>query len=260
MPSGVDGLERPPDIPVEASFNEFVKEVGGQLVSEIIVDKSKQPQNADYYFPDVNVIVELKCFEKDLFNCVEDVERIGRIIQKHSESGVVPGYIGFRWVVGQVPAPREYRRDMLSLARRSIENAVRRANKQIKQTKELLSAPNARGLVILANDGNYFSHPAEAFALICQVMAEHFMESAIDGVVYFTVNVVARDPRSDRELTLWSPAYRKEGDELGNFVNQLGSDWHAFYSRKIGQDYLGFKSNDYRALKLMRFFKPPKAP
>lgn len=89
-------------------------------------------------------------------------------------------------------------------------------------------------------------------------MQEHFLDSNIDGFVYFTVNVVANDPRSERELMTWIPAYRKEGDALGDFVNKLGSDWGKFYSRKIGQDVPAFQTDDIRILRMMRFSKRPK--
>lgn len=254
LPEGVDGLERPDPIPVEASFNEFVVELGGQLVSDLMPATPSRPLNADYYFPVDGVIVELKCFEKNLFNCYEDVPRILSIIERHRDSGAVSGYKGLRWVLGQEHIPQEYRRDMLSLARRHIEDVIRKADKQIRSTKALLNLPNARGLVLLANDGNYFSHPAEAVALICQVMQEHFLESSVDGFVYFTVNVVAKAPGTDRELAFWIPVYRKEGDEVGSFVNRLGSEWNSFYARKVGQDMPKFQSEDMRILMQMRLF------
>lgn len=255
MPPGVEGLKRPEPIPVEASFNEFVKEVGGELVGDLIPKDPNQPKNADYLFTKSNVVVELKCFEKDLFNTPEDVPRIGKIIERHNEK--VTGSEAIQWLYRRRPAPKEYRRDMLSLARRQIEGTVRTANKQIQATKEVLNIPDARGLVLLANDGNYFLEPMQAFYLIIQVMIEHFMDCSIDGFVYFSVNVAAEDPRTDRELMFWMPSYNKEDDvELSSFVNRLGADWNSFYSRKIGQDVPNFQTDDFRSSALLRLLKP----
>lgn len=255
MPQGVEGLIRPEPLPVEETFNEYVKQFGGQLISELLQTDPQRPQNADYYFPSHGAIAELKCFEKDLFNNREDVERIGHIIQKNHESGLVDGYKGFRWLLGQEPLPSEYRRDMLSLARRYYENAIRKADKQIESTKKLLDLPNARGLVLLANDGNYFSHPAEAASLIAQVMQNHFMESHIDGFVYFTVNTVVKVSDNNGELMYWVPSYRETGDGLADFVNHLGAGWGDFFAEKIGQEAPRFQTEDIRVTSLMRNFK-----
>ena len=258
MPQGVEGLLRPDPLPVEATFNEYVKQFGGQLICELLQTDPQRPQNADYYFPLYGVIAELKCFEKDLFNNLDDVERINRIIKKNHDSGAVDGYRGFRWLLGQEPLPSEYRRDTIVLAKRYYENAIRKADKQIKSTKKLLNLPNARGLVLLANDGNYFSHPAEAVSLIAQVMQQHFMKSHLDGFVYFTVNTVVKVPGNDRELLFWVPSYRKTGDELADFVNVLGAGWGRFYEKKIGQEVPSLQTEDARVTALMSNFKCSK--
>lgn len=259
MPQGIEGLVRPDPLPVEATFNEYVKKFGGQLISELLHADPQRPQNADYFFSSHSVIAELKCFEKDLFNNREDVERIGRIIKKNHDSGLVDGYRGFRWLLGQEQLPSEYRRDMLTLARRYYENAIRKADKQIESTKKLLDLPNARGLVLLANDGNYFSHPADALGLIAQVMQNHFMKSHLDGFVYFTVNTVIKVPDNDRELLYWVPSYRKTGDGLADFVNLLGAGWGDFYAEKIGQEVPRVQTEDAQVTTIMRNFKYPKS-
>jgi hypothetical protein len=257
MPDGEAGLTRPDAAPVEATFNEFVVDFGGTLVGGLIPNAKEHPKNADYFFRDDDVIAELKSFEKDLFNVPEDVERIFKIIAKHRDSGAVSGYRGFRWAIGQDPIPVEYRRDMLSLARRSIEHAVRQANKQIRSTKQLLNKPDAKGIVLLANDGNHFSHPAEAVMLICQVMEAHFLDSDIDGFVYFTANTPAKVPDNARELNYWVPVYRLEHDPLSNFVNRLGEGWGEFYAKTIGQQVPRFQTDDVRVILPMRLNRFP---
>jgi hypothetical protein len=110
----------------------------------------------------------------------------------------------------------------------------------------------------LANDGNYFSHPAEAVGLIAQVMQQHFMASHLDGFVYFTVNSVVKVPGNDRELLFWVPSYRKTGDELADFVNLLGAGWGTFYAEKVGQDVPSFQTEDARVTALMQNFRYPR--
>jgi len=52
--------ERPAPIDIEAAFDEFVQDLGGYKISDLIEDKSAMPQNADYLFREQNVIAELK--------------------------------------------------------------------------------------------------------------------------------------------------------------------------------------------------------
>jgi hypothetical protein len=214
------------------------------------------PKNADYYFPSEDVIVELKCFEKDLFSDPADVDRLFRIVERHGNT--VTGQEAVQWALGLELLPPEYRRDMLSLARRSVEEAVRTANEQIKSTKQALRRPSARGLVFLANDGNYFLQPAEAVALISKLMEQRFRASEIDGFVYFTANTVAEVPGVDHQLTYWIPAYREEGDVLGDFVDRLGARWQNFSSRKIGEHVPTIQTDDVSILKHMKLIHFPK--
>ncbi|MBK9353836.1 MAG: hypothetical protein IPN09_07700, partial [Bacteroidetes bacterium] len=63
----MEELKRPENVNVEDFFNEYVEYFGGQVISnneQNLVDRA----NADYLFKDDNVIAELKCFQKDLFN------------------------------------------------------------------------------------------------------------------------------------------------------------------------------------------------
>ncbi len=250
------GLKPPPPIPVEESFNEFVEEFGGELVSKLMPKDKNLPRNADYLFRQDVVVSELKCLEKDLFNNLEDVERIGKIIQKHSLNETVSGHTGFRWVLGQERLPKEYYRDMLNLTKRTIETAIRGAKKQIENTKAHFGLPNAQGLLLLANDGNYFLESREFFALTCQLMQERFLDSSIDGFVYFTVNMPAKLSGHSREMLVWVPAYRTEKNEiLSSFVNKLGFEWNRFYEKKIGQEVPNYQTQDVEALISMKFIK-----
>lgn len=230
---------QPPDpISVRESFAEFVREFGGEVVDDWLSKDPNPPKNADYLFRKENVVAELKCLEKDSFNDAGDVERVGRLIQKWIKNGSVDGYTAFRWVLGQEHLPAECYREMVELTARTIKTAVRSAKKQIERMKEQLNMPQANGLLLLANDGNYFLQHQHFFGLICQVMQHpDFINSSIDGFVYFTANMPVRMPEQEREMLLWSPAYRDENNKpLSSFVNAVGAKWFSFYQRKIGQE------------------------
>lgn len=254
---------QPPDpIPVRESFAEFVREFGGEVIDDFLPKDPHSPKNADYVFRKDNVVAELKCLEKDSFNDEEDVERLGRLIQKWTTNGTVDGYTAFRWVLGQEHLPAECYREMVELAARTIKTAVRSAKKQIERMKEQSGLPQANGLLLLANDGNYFLQHQHFIGLTCQVMQHpDFINSSIDGFVYFTANMPMSMPRQEREMLLWSPSYRDENNEsLSKFVNALGARWFSFYQRKIGQEEVPIiQIEDFDegidALKFMRHLK-----
>ncbi|GAC1370299.1 MAG: hypothetical protein NVS3B3_02520 [Aquirhabdus sp.] len=254
-------MNRPKPIPVEESFNEFVIEFGGELVSSLMSQEKTLPRNADYLFRNEHVIAELKCLEKNSFNNDEDVGRLGNLIQKWTSSKIINGSNAIKWLNGQERLPSECYQDMINLAARTIETAIRSAKKQIELTKVFFDLPEANGVLLLVNDGNYFLEHQHIFALTCQIMERKFKNSSIDGFVYFSVNMPAVMPEHKLEMLPWFPAYRDENNEsLGAFINKLGEQWIAFYRNKIGQEEIPIhKIKDFdegvEKLQSMRYLK-----
>ena len=54
-------------IDIEKEFDNFVPEVGGQRVDELI-GKSPNFDNADYVFDDDKIVAELKCLQENKLN------------------------------------------------------------------------------------------------------------------------------------------------------------------------------------------------
>lgn len=226
----MEELERRGPMELEPLFNGFVVEYGGDLVSNLI-PRDNVSLNADYVFKKHEVIAELKCFEKDLFNDKDEGARIETLVNKWIENGWLNDEnIKDVLVTG---LPKECRTDMIKAARKTIDRIIHHANKQIIATKSLLNIPNAKGLLLLCNDGNYFLSPLQFVALICDVMQKKYMESDIDGFVYFTVNQISRSPDDEIDHRIWYPVYRKEEDPLGDFVNELGSSFNDIYYPKV---------------------------
>ncbi|HRN46448.1 MAG TPA: hypothetical protein PKW69_00330 [Niabella sp.] len=125
---------------------------------------------------------------------------------------------------------------MIKKCSKTIERAIHHANEQIGETKKLLSVTDAKGLVLLANDGNYFLQHNIFIVLIADIMHRKFLNSEIDGFVYFTVNQVASMPNSPLDWHLWTPGYRQQNDDLlGSFVNRLGDSFlNNFYTKLTG--------------------------
>jgi len=91
-------------------------------------------------------------------------------------------------------------------------------------------------------------------------MQQKFLDSHIDGFVYFTANMPADVPGQKREMLIWAPAYRDENnDSLARFVNNLGERWIEFYQRQIGQEIPRYEIADAdkgaALLRSMKFIK-----
>lgn len=231
----MEELKRPENVNVEEFFNEYVEYFGGQVVSKSDQNLTDRP-NADYLFKNDNVVAELKCFQKDLFNSEEDIPRIFNFLDKWEHKNLIEQGDKIKIILGSKQLPKECYTDLLNACTKTIDRALHKANKQIKESKKTFSLPDAKGLVLLCNDGNYFVQNDAFLGLIANLMGRKYMESDIDGFVYFTLNQVSTIPNSDLDWQLWVPSYRDENDEdFGNFVNKLGYKFqNEFYTLKTG--------------------------
>ena len=231
-------MKRPPVIPVEESFDKFVYQLGGKRVSDLLVDSANFQKNADYWFFTPRVILELKCFEKDLFNSEEDAERLVKLQNKWEKQGLTTGSDFIQFLFNVKPLPPECYRDMVSACRRTIESAIRKAKTQLIESRKISGLENAETLILLANDGNYFLQHPQMFSLICNLMATNFADAPISGIVYFTANMPASIRDEDREMLCWFPAYSDTANEdLAHFVNYLGEQWWSFYQSLVEQEF-----------------------
>src|SRR3954470_23850575 len=77
----------PPDMDVEAVFNDFVEDFGEELISKLFISQGRSPKNADYFFRDRSVVAELKCLEKDYFNDGKVGEKVNALLNKWMRAG-----------------------------------------------------------------------------------------------------------------------------------------------------------------------------
>lgn len=227
-----------PRLKVEENFNEFVREIGGELVQNLIPKMHNLPRNADYFFASDCVIAELKCLEKDLFQDEKYRKKLDRMYERWVLGGLIRPLTS---ATDTVRLPEECSQEMLRLARRTIEDRIRSADNQIKETKASLDKPQAKGLLLLANDGNYSFESSAIRYLAGQILLARGEGSSIDGFVYFTVNMQATIPGSEKNWTVWAPAYRTAtgNENLMEFVDRIGSQWASFYAKKLGENVKG---------------------
>lgn len=242
----------PPPMPVEESFNEFVEEFGGELVSKLL---SKNPpfKNADYFFQNKSIVAELKCLEKDTFRDREYRKKMGILYDKWVRQGLISDTLFRPAVIETENLPMECQLDIANLLKPPVERRIKEANRQIKQTKEHFDLPEARGLLLLVNDGNYSLESDAIMYLVGRSIKTQF--AAIHTVIYFTVNMLADMPSIDRDALIWLDAPRVQGEELPReFLNALRDGWISFFERKTGEDIPQFESSndDIEKIKFLR--------
>jgi hypothetical protein len=219
---------------VEAVMNQFVIESGGNLVSHVVSERI-QSLNADYVFFRKNIISELKCFQKDLFSQEDDADRLNNLIDKWMQEGWFDNNKKVKKMLKSGYWHPELVEQFLKMARKSIDATIHKGNKQIGETKKLLDLPNARGLLFLCNDGNYFLPPHQFMDTIMDIITNKYLDSNIDCFIFFTINQLAYLP-SEGGAQMWYPFFKndeiKDGD-FGMFAEELRLSFFNSYMPKL---------------------------
>lgn len=221
-------MERPAPIAVEDFFCQFIRSVGGYLLTDL-ANVPDNTWNADFVFPDEDIIIELKTFQKDVFGDSEDVPRILNLLNNWAQRGWIEEGDKVKYALGVKKLPQNCWAEMVDKVLKTIERAIHHANKQLTSSRVLLKMPNSRCVIFLVNDGNYFFNNQQMLAAICQVWERKFEKSEIDCIVYLTLNQVSNRQNSNLDWLVWSPVYSLNKDTaLCSFVNKLGGNFIDF--------------------------------
>jgi hypothetical protein len=231
-PNTKESSERPEPVDIESTFNQFVNFYGGKQVANMFENPITTP-NADYYFPEQNVIAELKCFENDMASG-DGFERMEKLFESWLSRGLIKDDEFFKMAFGVIPYPQQCIKELWASIRKSIDYVLDKAAKQVRETTQLLGKPDASTLLLLCNDGNYGLTHAEYMAMICDLMV-HKYANEVDGFVYFTYNQTAIIPGSDIDKQLWTASYSDSApDKVVDFVDDLGAKYYKFMEDLTG--------------------------
>jgi hypothetical protein len=194
----------------EAHWNAFVPTVGGELVSPLI--HRQGVKNADYLFRTSKVIAELKVLETEFTHTPETFEKIKRLMNSKSEDS-------------------NFQNELLRILKTPLQQIIKKANRQIRETKNELGLTGFRGVVICVNDGFRGIRPQTVIGLLAQILNSESYNS-MRCLIYQT-NHYVEIPESPSTVLLWAPMYSpKADDDLVDFVNDLGRGWRK-YANKI---------------------------
>ncbi len=217
-------------IDVEQSWREFVRCVGGQVVEDI-VPEPRIFENADFLFPDILSVAELKEIQTE-FNRFPAFQKgfealLARLTQ--SDPTWRPELLG-----GSGGYPDWFSREFVRLFRPPISRVLKKANRQIRETKEHFKIEASTGILVFVNDGFTALEPHWVRSLACNLLSNSY--SSIDCLLYLTVNRYVEIPNSDVPRLLWMPTYSDRApNTLVDFIDDLGRKWFNFLESNIGQ-------------------------
>lgn len=251
-----------PFIPIEEACDAAFEKIGGVRVDSIIAaspkltgaDGTPNFSNADYLFQSDGVIAELKNLEEDPMKGPAFKEKVAKLIDRWANEGKSLVYGD---ILDTSKLPEECAQEFYGLLRSPFENSVlKKANKQIRETKVALNLPNAKGLLLLANEGNLTFDPGVTFYLLDHALRGQY--SNIDHVIFFTANLKMDLPWIARNVYMWADVRFKSRKRIDDaFLDRLKSAWIAEVQERVGKKVPFVHTNmSPDEIRLMRFQKP----
>lgn len=179
-----------PHLSVERVFDQIVAASGGRRI-DAMLGKRIEWENADYHFDSPLVIAELKELHNDHNGDRGLVEQVSTIYAKYVARGMVPPLPRTQTIrIDLLPEP--CRMEMITPFKRKLEAPVKKAARQIKETKRRLSMESALGLLILVNEGSTFLTPEITAFFLHHILKGQY--SGINHIIYCSVNMALEGP------------------------------------------------------------------
>lgn len=210
---------------VEQAWDELVNSQGGERVDKY-VGKSPSFDNADYIFQKDKVVIELKEIQTEFGNKPAFREKFSLLISKLIEKE--PDFFPFR-----NPLPRWFFQEYIRIFRPPLSRTLKKANKQIRETKHYFNIETPTGIAVFVNDGFVSLGPEEILAIASNILMHSY--SSIDCFIYVTVNRYVEVKGSSEPKLIWAPVYSdRVQDKIYDFVNLLGEKWGDYLEKKLG--------------------------
>jgi hypothetical protein len=144
----------------ELTFREFVSGLGGEVLPE-----TSDSKIADYVFRKHNVVAELKSLMEDQTPAMNEKVTLA-VRDWWRKGGKIPAGYDSSKQLEIATAPKPIQDRWLEILKTPIENIIRDANRQIRETKKRLNIPDAKGLLLVFNQGNLLhNRPKECTSL-----------------------------------------------------------------------------------------------
>ena len=216
---------------IESTFERTVINMGGQFVSELF-SKSPPHLNADFIFRDRNIICELKVLEND----PNESGSLDRKAQALFEQwmGQDKTLIFGRTRVNSSQLSNDSQWELAKLHSESVRRVLVKANRQIRETKEVLGLHDAKGHVIIVNNAIPTLDP-QTFAFAAhQSLGTHY--SSINGVSLISVNFETSLNGLPCKVKFWIDYVRDQHSPLDEpYLAQFQETWGKCLGDLAGQ-------------------------
>ena len=241
-------------IDVEKELAKCVRTIGGVVLD----DQLKNPSfsNADYWFPKYRVVSELKRLSENLSEKDDFKRELSKLYQSWMLKKLVPQIPNKVIRINTKDLPEECALEFIEIIKKRIEfSTIKKANKQIKQTKEFLNEGDAKGLLLLLNDGNLIMNPDLVIHLLRRILNKKY--TSISSIIYFSVNPKVSFPGVDMPTSFWIDAILPDRVPVDKtFRDELQNIWFAHHSKLIqGPIQEILMPNDPSILERIKFTK-----
>ena len=213
----------------EALFARFIEGAGGEILA------AGPEEAADFLFRAERIVVELKTLQRDSRDAY--VRKLSVLMGTWAQRGQL-------WVIGTTVVnlrnmPPQAQREWLNLLEAPIEGIIRKANRQIRSTKNRERVPDSKGLLLIVNDGNFLLTAPDIFMTLVARVLQKRTEAGerkfphIRGVVYFSYRVAAA---VEQNLFWVQGTVEPAADSaMQVFQSKLRAEWVAYFSRITGR-------------------------
>jgi hypothetical protein len=169
----------------ENRFRDFVRKIGGTVLPE------GDAESADFLFPQDNIVAELKILEEDARQ--EHATKLQALVTDWTKRRLMRLF-GTN-IISLEKLDPICQQEWLHILQAPVERIVRKANRQIRTTKQTLQLPNAKGLLLIMNDGNLLhTSPKDYMILISRVLHKKTPTGQLQfpdilGVIYFSYRI-----------------------------------------------------------------------
>ncbi|ELV8657353.1 TPA: hypothetical protein RQJ75_004430 [Vibrio vulnificus] len=216
-------------IDVEEELTLCVQAIGGRHVSDL-VGHSPKFQNADYIFPEQKVVAELKSLDEDKILDERNIKKASELYLKDLNNNKAPVVVFGTVQLTTAGFSEELVEGIKKLYKDPIQRLVKKANKQIRETKSELEVSNYKGLMLIANNNHSALDPDHAN----QILEEIFRKpdySSINSVVYFSAGQTSVDS-AGREFGIWIEKHREGLPQIeSGFLCLLRDEWLQHYTK-----------------------------
>ena len=215
----------------ESIFDEFIAEQpGGHRIDSYKSGEFAKGLNADYFLAEQGLVVELKTLE----NNQASPENIRRRLQNSLRDCGFKINLADQILSGSILPPKKVAKKMEQKTGNALNGLLRKANKQVFETRRRIGDDAKFGALIVANVADFGFNPHRmAHFLSGKVLA--ISKCALD-VIVITTPEVNYDEGDGNVTQYWYPVYADGKTNLGDFIEPLGFRWSKFLAKKRGEE------------------------